>query len=272
LVFSDKAIAYQTYPWPSQLHIIDLETGESRWKTPLSIRGFSSDNKSRLFIIMDNRYQAFESESGKLIWTSEVRPIERGSSALLYDPSTDELYVWEDSRILVVLDAETGKLRRRLDHRLSDGNPLMVHNSTLYVRQLHPEYLLAFDGDNNKALWKAHGLSPSDMFSPIISENIFYVRSAQESLFAIDINTGVSKWQYPRDSDSSTSTELLSNPTILQGVVYGIFSDARLRGFDATTGQEVGHIQFADVSQVPLQQTVPGLATSREMLYTHCAS
>jgi hypothetical protein len=54
---------------------------------------------------------------------------------------------------------------------------------------------------------------------------------------------------------------------VLDGVLYGIFSDARLRGFDLATGQEIGHIQFVDVSDVSYDVTVPGLAASEDMLF-----
>jgi hypothetical protein len=54
---------------------------------------------------------------------------------------------------------------------------------------------------------------------------------------------------------------------ILDSIAYAIFSDAKLRGFDAITGQELGYIQFVDVSSVPYDLTVPGLASSDHLLF-----
>lgn len=267
LVLSDGVIAYQTYPWPSQLQVINLETGQGQWETSSAVRGFTADNDSRLFTTVQDAYQALESTNGRIVWISGIQPIERGSSPMLYDPSAGEVYVWEDTRVLVVLDVDTGKIRRRLDHTLPEGNPLIIHSGILYIRQSRSGSLLAFNGQEDKPLWTVNYSLPDDMFQPLIHMNILYSRTTQETLLAIDCNTGVIEWQYPLASDSSASGKLLSNPVILDNVIYGIFSDAVLRGFNADTGQQIGHIQFSDVSDVPFGLTVPGLAASENMLF-----
>jgi outer membrane protein assembly factor BamB len=106
------------------------------------------------------------------------------------------------------------------------------------------------------------------MFEPWIYGNGLYIATRDGTLLAINRHTGDTLWQYPRGTESSPPVELLSNPVVFDGIVYGIFSDARLRGFDASTGQEIGHIQFVDVANDPLlQRTVPGLAVSEDMLF-----
>lgn len=106
------------------------------------------------------------------------------------------------------------------------------------------------------------------MFKPVVHENALYIRTLQGALLAINRHTGDIQWEYPFYSDSTAPLKLLSNPIVFDGIVYGIFSDARLRGFDAVTGQEIGHIQFVDVANDPLsQRTVPGLASSDNMLF-----
>jgi outer membrane protein assembly factor BamB len=106
------------------------------------------------------------------------------------------------------------------------------------------------------------------MFEPWIYGNGLYIATLEGTLLAVNRHTGDALWQYPRGTESPPPIELPSNPVVFNDIVYGIFSDARLRGFDASTGQEIGHIQFMDVANDPLlQRTVPGLAVSEDMLF-----
>jgi outer membrane protein assembly factor BamB len=261
----DRVLAFQTYP---SLQAIDLETGLHKWETPLGVRGLASDYETRLFVASENTYQALEAVSGRVLWTSDVRPIERGESPIWYDSSAKELYAWEDTRILVVLDSHTGEVRRKLNRMLWDGSPLIVHNGVLLFGR-GPESLSAVDGQDNQPLWtKSYSHSPGGVESePIVYEGVVYIRTTQEDLLAIDLYTGELQWRYPIVTGSTASGRLLSNLVVLRGVLYGIFSDARLRGFDPVTGQEIGHIQFVDVSEVSNAVTVPGLAASEDMLF-----
>jgi outer membrane protein assembly factor BamB len=268
IVVTAEAVAFQTYLWPSTLQVIDLETGLYRWETQSIVRGVGSDDEGRLFIGAPGGYQALDAASGQTAWVSDIRPI-RGGSAILYDPSFDELYVVDDTGTHVVLDSETGELRRRLRGELSGGDaPVVVTSGALYVTGGRPESLSAVDGRRNSLLWTKSYPSPSHMFKPVVHENVLYIRTLQGALLVVNRHSGDIQWEYPFHSDSTARLELLSNPIVLDGVVYGIFSDARLRGFDATSGQEIGHVQFVDVANDPLtQRTVPGLASSDHMLF-----
>jgi outer membrane protein assembly factor BamB len=151
---------------------------------------------------------------------------------------------------------------------LWDGSPLIVHNGVLLLGR-GPESLLAVDGQDNQPLWtKSYSHSPGGVeFEPIVYEDVVYIRTSQEDLLAIDLYTGELWWRYPIVSESTASRRLLSDLVVLRGVLYGIFSDARLHGFDPVTGHEIGHIQFVDVSKVSNAVTVPGLAASEDMLF-----
>lgn len=267
IVVTAEVVAFQTYPWPSTLQIIDLETSLYRWETESIVRGVGSDNEGRLFIGSPDGYQALDAASGQVIWVSDIRPI-RGGSPILQDPSLDELYVVDDTGTHMVLDSEAGGLRRKLKGGLSGGDaPVVVSRGVLYVTGGRPESLSAVDGRRNSLLWTKSYASPTHMFKPWVHGNGLYIPTRQGTLLAINRHTGDTLWQYPRSTESPPPIKLLSNPVVLDGIVYGIFSDARLRGFDAATGREIGRIQFVDVSNVPLDLTVPGLASSDTMLF-----
>lgn len=267
IVVLDEVIAFQTYPWPGPLHVIDLTTGRDLWETPFIVRGVETDDKSRLFIPELDAYQALDAVSGEVIWVSEVEPEIRTGFAL-YDPSTRELYGRDMNLTWVVMDGETGELLRELNGEMfGDGGPLIVNEGVLFCEEYSPDRLFAVDGRENKLLWTKDYSPAGSIFTPMAYENTLYTRTLSQALLALDLQTGDVQWQYPNGRATSSSLRLLSNLVVLDGVLYGIFSDARLRGFDPVTGQEIGHIQFVDVSEVSNAVTVPGLAASEDMLF-----
>lgn len=267
IVILDEVVAFQTIPAPSPLHVIDLTTGRDLWETLFIVRGVGTDDKSRLFIPELDAYQALDAVSGEVTWVSEVKPQIRTGFAL-YDPSTRELYGRDMNLTWVVMDGETGELLRELNGEMfGDGGPLIVNEGVLFCEEYSPDRLFAVDGRENKLLWTKDYSPAGSIFTPMAYENTLYTRTLSQALLALDLQTGDVQWQYPNGRASSTSLRLLSNLVVLDGVLYGIFSDARLRGFDPVTGQEIGHIQFVDVSEVSNAVTVPGLAASEDMLF-----
>jgi outer membrane protein assembly factor BamB len=269
----DNAVAFRMLPSPGPLHAIDLQTGHDRWQTPMAVRGFDSDLQSRLFVVSTNQdrvakeYQALDAASGQVIWISNVHP-EGRSGFVFYASYAHELYVGDETDALVVLDAETGSLLRRLNKELfGHSSPVLATDGILYALDFGPDRLFAVDSRENKLLWSKNYSLTSSIFKPIVHQDALYFGTSQETLLAIDRHTGNIRWQYPSSPDPSGSTRLLSNLVVLDGILYGIFSDARLRGFDPVTGQEIGHIQFVDVSDVSYDVTVPGLAASEDMLF-----
>jgi outer membrane protein assembly factor BamB len=180
-----------------------------------------------------------------------------------------ELHVVDQTGTQVVLDSGTGDLRRQLSRELFGGGaPMAVTGGILYVRETNPDVLSAVDSRRSRILWTKSYPAHTYMFEPLIYGDGLYIATSEGTLLTLNRHTGDALWQYPRGTGSPPSIELLSNPVVFEGIVYGIFSDARLRGFDASTGQEMGHIQFVDVANDPLlQRTVPGLAVSEDMLF-----
>jgi outer membrane protein assembly factor BamB len=265
---ADGVLVFQAYPWPSSLQAIDLETGHQKWETPLGVRGLASDGETKLFIASGNSYQALDALSGRVIWTSDIHPIERGSNPIWYDPSTEALYAWDDNRDLVILDSNSGEMRKKSGLTLYDSSPLMAARGILLFGQGRTSISAVAD-QGTQPLWtKSYSYWSGGVgFKPIIYGDTLYLRTSEKALLALDPHTGELRWRYPAATDSITSGQLLSNLVFLDGVLYGIFSDARLHGFDAATGREIGYIQFVDVSPAPLDLTVPGLAVSKDMLY-----
>ena len=146
-----RSTCFQTYPWPSSLQAIDLETGHQKWETSFGIRGLASDGETRLFVALDYNYQALDALSGRVIWTSDIHPIERGSNPMWYDPSTEALYAWDDNRDLVILDSNSGEMRRKSGLTLGDL-PLMAAHGILLFEQGHRSFSAVAD-QGTQPLW-----------------------------------------------------------------------------------------------------------------------
>jgi outer membrane protein assembly factor BamB len=268
ILILDETLAFQGpgFLWPP-LYVINLETGQKMWETPQHVVAFTSDGKSRLFVSDGSEYQALDAASGRVIWISEFRSDDVRSVSTRYDSSARELYVSSRST-RAVLDGETGQLRRELSEDLfGDHDLIIVDNGVVYGDGNYTHPLFAADSRANRVIWTKNYRIFGGIFKPMVHNNILFIRDYQKALLAVNRQTGDLSWRYPPVSDSPASVGLLSNLVVLDGIVYGIFSDARLRGFDAANGREIGYIQFVDVSHAPLDLTVPGLAVSRDMLY-----
>jgi outer membrane protein assembly factor BamB len=86
---------------------------------------------------------------------------------------------------------------------------------------------------------------------------------------ALDVITFTPKWtQYEGDFEHlSDKARIVSNVTILAGVVYLIFSDATLRALALEDGHEIGHWQAEHVVYSGDIKIQPGLARSDEMIF-----
>jgi outer membrane protein assembly factor BamB len=129
-----------------------------------------------------------------------------------------------------------------------------------------PNILVAMDIDDRHVMWE-YGIS-DPLQNPYIQGDRIYFGDSEGRLVTVDIKTGEPLWQFaPLPMAEGQTIKLLSNPVKLNRIVYGIFSDATLRGLNEENGIETGYIQFPSVSQLRWQVTMPGLAASNHVLF-----
>jgi len=69
--------------------------------------------------------------------------------------------------------------------------------------------------------------------TPFLSGNTIYFGSTDGTLYALDANTGAKQWAY------STSNAIISSPAILNGIIYFISSNNNLYAVDITNGKKI---------------------------------
>lgn len=119
-------------------------------------------------------------------------------------------------------------------------------------------------------MWE-YGIS-NPLQDPYINAPRVYFGDSEGNLIAVHIETGELLWRFaPPTTGEEQKAKLVSNPVELNKVVYGIFSDATVRGVNKESGVEIGYIQFPSVSELQRQVTMPGLAASDRMLFVSLA-
>jgi outer membrane protein assembly factor BamB len=247
---------------------LDLRTGETLWTAPSLM---SVDNVAygdgKVFVRVEwSIFSAYDLETGEMLWQSGVDQ----RSEIYYDAHNQSLiavpatfsgdYYW--------LDPDSGKILRVKPGtiQIERMTTPIVENGKLYYGAfvmdaasatslcVHPEY--------------AESLYPGDMFYdlPLLNE-VLYI-STSLSVVAFDTVACQPRWEYqPQGSLGRKRPEVVSNPAVLNGVVYAIFSDATLRAIDQQSGMEVGYWQ-ADAVKYSFRDNsaIPGVVASNDMV------
>src|SRR3990172_6033185 len=77
--------------------------------------------------------------------------------------------------------------------------------------------------------FKTQGMVQS---SPTVDKGVVYFGSCDDSLYALDINTGLEKWRF------ATERYVFSSPAVFNGAVYFGSNDGHLYALDINTGVE----------------------------------
>jgi outer membrane protein assembly factor BamB len=119
---------------------------------------------------------------------------------------------------------------------------------------VHPEY--------------AGSLNPGDLFYDLpLIDGVLYI-STSSSVVAFDTVACQPRWEYqPQARVGGKRPRVVSNPAVLNGIVYAIFSDATLRAINQQSGQEIGYWQAEAVKYSRSNdQAIPGVVASNDML------
>lgn len=224
-----------------RLTVLDTSTGQELWgqddKQGDQIFGFTV-GEQYVYLSLRPHYLACDRRTGQVVWQSEIRGSPGG---LLYDDN--ELVIIDPD--MSVLDANTGKLKHKLDFKI---------NSTLYRIYNGVIYFFAFgkgqalDTQKNIILWekpvssiKGSGVS----WVPLLRKKKIYL-GLNGSLGALDASTGEMVWG--KQDSNKNDTVLYSNPVFIDDTIYTIFSDGSLRTFNDIDGTEMGRVEFGVAS------------------------
>lgn len=262
VVVEGHYVAFRVLPGGALL-VVDTGTGNLAWKTNAPVKEFDAGENKVFLKITDARYEARSLAEGKILWTFEPTAYSKRSGIKYHE---GQLFVWEGNEHYV-LDSETGSVELYYEGEpYSSDIASLSHDGVFFALKSSPDLLVAMSIDDRHVIWE-YGIS-NPLQNPYIQEERIYFSDSGGSLVAVDVKTGDLLWQFaPPATEEGQKIKLLSNPVELQGIVYGIFSDATLRGVNKESGVEIGYIQFPSVSQLRWQATMPSLATSNHVLF-----
>jgi outer membrane protein assembly factor BamB len=261
VVVEGHYVAFRVLPGGT-LYLLDISTGNLAWKTNTPVKEFDAGEDEIFIKIVDARYEARDLEEGTILWTFEPTEHSKRSGIKYHN---QQLFVWEGNEHYV-LDPQTGSVEQYYEGEpYSSDIASLSYDGVFFALKSSPNLLVAVSIDGRYMMWE-YGIS-NPLQNPYIQDERIYFSDSEGNLVAVDVETGNLLWHFaPLATAEGQKIKLLSNPVELHGIVYGIFSDATLRGVNKESGVEIGYIQFPSVSQLRWQVTMPGLAASDNML------
>jgi outer membrane protein assembly factor BamB len=247
---------------------LDLRTGESLWSMPSFTQVFHLVyGEGKVFAQVEpSIFSTYDLETGQMLWQNGVDQ----RSAIYYDARNQSLVTVPSANVgnHYWLDPDSGEILRikPMALRSQAMTTALVENGKLYYGAfvidaatatpvcIHPEYAGSFN--------------PGDLAYDLpLLDDVVYI-STSSSVVAFDTIACQPKWEYqPQRGGRWRRSEVVSNPAILNGVVYAIFSDATLRAIDQQSGQEIGYWQAEAVKYSRGDDSaVPGVVVSGDTL------
>lgn len=215
----------------SQLHCIDMYSGDSIWNTPISGESISSPAiiNGLLFVGFNtNTFYCINIDTGEIRWYYETNNMFK-SSPVVYQNSVfigcNDYYVYR-------LDIDSGDLIRKYQTTGPIKSSPAIANNKMFVATTNG-YLFGFQLTDEAALWEYDIYSGGDdgqlMSSPTVYDNKLYVGSTDHNIYCISVD-GEHVWTY------LTGNKIKSSPAIFNGNVYIGSNDENLYCLDGSNG------------------------------------
>jgi outer membrane protein assembly factor BamB len=224
--------------WPPRDDKGDVvcQTTDAVWATPLVADG-------RVYVAaMDHHLYSLDAETGKEIWTSQVRGAMAAPPTLVLEEGL--LYVGTFDGQLYAIKAESGELVEDFHFEANNWiwSKVLALGNQLFATSLDGN-LYALDPANGAEIWSycdttvdSNGRC-NDMVlraSPVEAGGSIII--ASESGKVIAVEDGVRKWPRP---NITLENDILTTPVVSEGVIYVITMNGEVRALTAETGAEV---------------------------------
>jgi outer membrane protein assembly factor BamB len=166
----------------------------------------------------------------------------------------DVVYAGSSDGSLYAINRADGTQRWKFDTRGPVASSPALHNGLVYVSSVDGN-IYAIDATTGTAKWTfatkgerrftapgIHGAiprtermpDPFDVFlsSPVIANNVVYIGSGDQNVYALDAATGAVKWTF------TTGDVVHATPAVANGVVYVGSWDRNVYALDAASGKE----------------------------------
>lgn len=224
-----------------QVKAVNLATGQLMWKVgDRDMLWGIATSATSVFSISRKFITAIDIASGEILWRIESAAFM--PSDIYYNDQTGHVVVLgRPTRYLI--DPATGVVLSTIEDASGCSEHGQLYNSRIYCGShvYEAETGITISDNNFNAF-------PVYVFTPLIEENTMYVSTKTGTVLAVDLDTMLSKWEYiPLHSGEGLRPEIISNVAVLGTVGYAVATDATLRAFDISSGQEIGWWQAPGV-------------------------
>ena len=199
---------------------------------------------------------ALNAASGTILWTYNAHAIDYDlSSSTAYFVQTlavaNNLVYGATLNKLYALDARNGHevWSALASTRSMFGSPtvtggrvyLSVDPLSTHTENLAKSHIVAYSADHGTQLWQSDGYYWAGFLNdaPVVANSLVYVANAYTGIYALDEQTGHTRWQHILGTDAFNNPDGCTWPVVADGVVYTNCSAPRnstLHAYNAARG------------------------------------
>ena len=233
------------------VYALDATTGRQKWRaqTEGRVRASPAVANSRVYVgSYDGRVYCFDLATGALRWRYDTEGTTLQSGSYGFDrrsiqssPTVDDgvVYVGARDGFLYAINAADGKLRWRVDHKISwvITSPA-VSEHMVYLGSSDAHFAQALDTLGSER-WR-FGADVPVWSSPAIAGNLVYFGDAAGRLHALDRASGTEKWMF------RTGAQIYSSPVIAGDLVIVGSTDGGVYALRTSGGPQRKRVVFFD--------------------------
>ena len=235
------------------VYAIDAGSGRVRWRaaTEGRVRSSPAVDDGRVFVgSHDGRVYCFDLATGARRWRYDTEGVTLASGSFGFDRrsiqsspavSGGTVYVGARDGFLYAVDARDGRLRWRVDHKVSwiITSPA-VSDGVIYAGSSDARFAQALD-TAGKELWRFNA-DAVVWSSPAVAGAVVYFGDGVGRLHAVDRRTGVERWAF------RTGSTMFSSPALSGDLVVVGSTDGGVYALRADNGPAIRRAVFFDSS------------------------
>jgi eukaryotic-like serine/threonine-protein kinase len=233
------------------VYALDARTGRQHWRAVAGgrVRSSPAVDGGRVYVgSADGRVYAFDLRTGALRWRYDTEGVRLESRNFGYDRRTVQsspavsgraVYVGARDGFLYAIDATTGQLRWRFDHKLSWVNTSpAVHDGVVYAGSSDGQFVQAVNAATGEEIWRAK--SGVTWSSPAVAGDVVYAGDGAGRVNALDRRTGQPLWTF------RTGSTVYASPVPAGDLVFVGSTDGSVYALRVGVGPTVHRAVFFD--------------------------